>query len=234
LRALPSTGYTGFDENLKAIFDLDQQRAEDIVREANGDVSQIAAKIDQDALRGAVALEDEKLFQQFSRAHPSQLVPVLTEAREITRRILGSILKDRTKLQELEKAIEESPSEFETYYANLDIVQGIHISSEWSFQDDDVTPRLRVHFTALNERIVFNASLDWDDIIFVVYRLIQALRDDLDHLKLLAPEVREGINLNDAYGDRVAKRMSNIRKDLEVIKEKFCELGFSKDDFGLD
>jgi hypothetical protein len=69
LRALPSTGYTGFDENLKAIFDLDQQRAEDIVREANGDVSQIAAKIDQDALRGAVALEDEKLFQQFSRAH---------------------------------------------------------------------------------------------------------------------------------------------------------------------
>jgi hypothetical protein len=38
----------------------------------------------------------------------------------------------------------------------------------------------------------------------------------------------------DAYGDRVAKRMSNIRKDLEVIKEKFCELGFSKDDFGLD
>jgi hypothetical protein len=116
LRALPSTGYTGFDENLKAIFDLDQQRAEDIVREANGDVSQIAAKIDQDALRGAVAPEDEKLFQQFSRAHPSQLVPVLTEAREITRRILGNILKDRTKLQELEKAIEESPSEFETYY----------------------------------------------------------------------------------------------------------------------
>jgi hypothetical protein len=127
LREIPSTGYTGFDENLKAIFDLDQQRAEDIVREANGDVSQIAANVDQDALRGAVALEDEKLFQQFSRAHPSQLVPVLTEARQITRRILGSILKDRTKLQELEGAIEESPSDFETYYANLDIVQCIHV-----------------------------------------------------------------------------------------------------------
>lgn len=56
----------------------------------------------------------------------------------------------------------------------------------------------------------------------------------LDHLKLLAPEVREGINLNDAYGDRVAKRISIIKKDLEVIKEKFCELGFSKDDFGFD
>ncbi len=235
MKALPSTGYIGFDEQLKAIFDLNPQRAEEIIRGANGDVRQIADEINNDALRAAIALEDEKLFQQFARAHPSQLVPILTEARDITRRIFGSILKDQAKLKEIENAIGDWPPEdFQKYYANLDIIQGIHTSSEWMISDGDVTPKIRVHFTSGNERIILNSALDWDDLVFVVYRLTQALREDIDNLGLLTPEKRSEFNLKNEYGDRVAKRISHIRKDIEVIQEKFCELGFSKSDFGCD
>ncbi len=235
MAAIPSTSYSGIDEGVQAIFDLDLDATRKLVQEANGNVEFIVAHVDKAALRAAVALEDETLFERFSKAHPTQLIPVLTQARERVRSVLGDILANTEKRQELDKAIDEAiaEGEFEEYWSNLDILQSIHISSEWAFKDGEVTPRLRVHFTALRERIIFNSALDWDDIIFVAYRLLLSLRDDMENLKLLSEEPRSQINIKSDYGDRLAKRLSNIRSNLDEIRDQLCALGFSKEDFGF-
>lgn len=100
--------------------------------------------------------------------------------------------------------------------------------------DDAVTPKLHVIFAANNQRIIFNAAIDWDDTIFIAYRLIQELAQDFDHLKLLAPEVRDRLNIKEYYGDRVAKRISDMRKDLDIIQENLLKLGFGTDDFDTE
>src|SRR5262249_1892 len=102
LGEIPSTGYAGFDEDLEAIFKLDRKNAEDAIKAASGNISEIAKKLDRNFIRAPLGLEVPKLFETFARDHPRQLVPVLTEAREIARGVLGDLLTDPVKRQELD------------------------------------------------------------------------------------------------------------------------------------
>jgi hypothetical protein len=105
LRQIPSTGFAGFDEALQALFELDQAKAEETIRTADGDLSKIAAGISHDAIRAALSLEDDDQVKQLSRAHPRQLTRLFDEAREISRRLFGTILKDPEKRAQLARII---------------------------------------------------------------------------------------------------------------------------------
>jgi hypothetical protein len=62
---------------------------------------------------------------------------------------------------------------------------------------------------------------------------MQDLREDFDNLSLLTPEARNSVNMKKRFGDRMAKRLSSISKDIRVIRDRLIEIGFSIDDFDM-
>jgi hypothetical protein len=131
-----------------------------------------------------------------------------------------------------ESVAQQGPSD--EYYDSLNYFSNIRTYSEWQISDKAVTPRLRVHFTGFRGNVIFDTSFDWDDAINVAYRLTQQVREDVEHLNLLTPQAQKTVDLKNEFGDRIPKRISAIVKDLREIRDKFCELGFSRDDFDFE
>jgi len=157
-----------------------------------------------------------------------------TQAREITRRLLGPIVQTPEKREELERLLPAPSGDDQQTWADLGVFRGLDTQSEWVFDSGEVTPRLRLVVYSFKDRVILNSPLDWDDVIFIAYRLIQALRDDFGNLDLLSEEARKTINMKSEFGDRIAKRMSNISKDVKVIRDRLKTLGFSDTDFDIE
>jgi hypothetical protein len=234
LREIPSTGSSGFDEGLRGLFQLKLGQAEETIRTAQGDVKKIIAGIGRDIVRVALTLEDDENLEMFFRADPPKLQPLFEEARTITRKLFGEVLRDPGKRAQLADALFEPPPKLDEYYASMGFVNIIEATSEWLFDVDEIRPRLRVLLMSPSRSVLLNSTLDWDDIVYVAHRLINEMRDDFKNLEYLTPEARRRIKVKSEFGDRVAKRMSIISKDLKVIRDKLCELGYSKDEFDLD
>jgi hypothetical protein len=234
MESIPSTGFFGFDESLKAVFAIDQEAVASIVSAAKGNIKEIVEKVDRQVIRAAVALEDENLFASFTRPYPQQLTPVLTDARRITRAIFGDILQKSSTLNDLDEASQE-PSD-QAYLENLDTVNGVSATSEWRFdrKAGSVVPGLRLSATNPGDKVLLNVYLDWDDAVYLCYRIMQELYEDSKNIEFLSPELRKSTNLKERYGDRVAKRMSNMIADLKSVRATLCELGFSREEFAPD
>ena len=235
MKEIPSTGFAGFDEGLNAVFAVDPKEAQSIVKAADGDIEEILKKLDKRVARAAVALEDQNLFDRFASAYPEQLIPVLTEAREITRRIFGNIIRDPDERHDLDVASQTDETD-QNYLENLDAISTILMTSEWRFnlEGGSVIPGLKLSISNPGDKLLLRAYLDWDDAIYLSYRLLQELLDDSKNFELILPQAREKTNLKELYGDRVAKRVSSMLNDLKVIRAKLCELGFSRNDFAPD
>lgn len=225
---LPSTGYSGFDAGLNALFQLNQELAVKIISDCNS-VEELLEKLPKEILKTVVALENDELIKMFARANPRQLDPILQSARATSRHLFGKFLNDPKKLYELDQATSEDESVDSAIIDALNRIDNITSLSTWVIADGEITPSQRFLFRTASEKTIIDTTLDWDDTIFLTYRIIQELNHDLDNLSLFSSSQ---FNLKDKYGDRLAKRLSNMQKDLLEIKNKLCDLGFAADDFG--
>lgn len=235
MKKLPSTGFAGFDDNLRAVFDINPEDASAIVKDANGNVEHILDKIDKGVVRAAIALQSKELFDAFARAHPEQLIPILRQAKEITGRIFGSILDDPKKREELDNAI-DNREPTTANLENIDAINSVTMTPEWKFNlpARSVIPGLRMSLFNPGEKVLLRTYLDWDDTIYLCYRIIQELLEDANNFELISAEAKKNTDLKDLYGDRVAKRISNMLRDLKDIRSMLCNFGFSKSDFAPD
>jgi hypothetical protein len=233
-REIPSTGFGGFDAYLEDLYQLDTDEVEKKVA-AGVSVAELVNELGAGPFRVATAVENRVWIRLLTRANPKQLVPFMEETKDLTRRLFGPILDDQAKRAELEIALDDTETvEKPAFPEAFNVVSRISFASAWELGRGSVTPRLRVVFRSWEDRMLLDSTLDWDDIIYVAYRLVDALRDNTANLELVAPKVRENLDLKGDLGDRTAKRINLMIEDLREIRAKLIELGFSKEDFGLE
>jgi hypothetical protein len=226
----PETGYPELDADLGLLFDLEGRGDLDGL-----DIEELVQKIGIRPVRLAYFLtEDGAFIERYARADPGKLRPILNRARNIASTLFGYIFNNPDRREEFEVFLKGSSPAEHAFYKQLRVIEKVFTFSEWRLFEGFAMPRLRVSFINGDDEVLLDCSLDWDDLIFVSSRLIDELRDDLENLDLLAPVVRERLNLKSEFGARISSRIKELEVNLQHIKKVFTTLGFSEQDFSAE
>jgi hypothetical protein len=208
------------NQDLDALMELvshyGTDQVQQFVDEYKDDIESLVSVFGMAALRFSVILDVDaydRIRGLLDSAHQERL----EKNYEIVKTAVGSI----SKTAAIERIFhsEDSSDYAASMEGSINRINRVEPKSTWFLDDGGVEPRIRFIFANYQFRqVLLDTTLDWDDIVFLASKLIEALRNDISRTeKYLAASER-------AYAHGALKT-ENFMKNYNNLRNAVMEIG---------
>lgn len=210
------TGIKGLDKDLKVLFDICESKKLVTIKNAiaNKKISNddFAKVVPESLVRLALALTGPQ-FNLFLDDVYKNSIPLVKQAKSLIEKHFGNLFENEAAKSLLKKHTEEPEDKGESLADK--VISRVSHYRVWEGNPPELTPAVHIGFKNKKGKILFDSTLDWEDLSFVLEALAEVLAGLLDKGKSLAKDKQ--IDLSDAQ--KVGERIRKTLEEFEKIKK---------------
>lgn len=226
------TGNKQLDADLKELFEICESEKLNTIKKAIADkdisIDDFVKLVPESLIRlssNLVGAQFNLLVEKLS----GDCIPLITKAKSLIEKHFGNLFENEGAKSILKKEMRESDIHEESLADKA--ISAVAYYREWYGTPPELTPSVEMGFKNKKGKILWDVSLDWEDLSFLLEALSEILNGLLDKGKPLAEH--ELINLSDTkkIGERIRKTLEsfeNIKKLAPIYKIKIKARTHSK------
>lgn len=225
-----STGLPALDEDLYDIYWSGIEKLFDRYKREELSAREVIERLPQNAIKAMFFLVDEKGFNQLLNDIHPDANEFVRSVQKLAKDYFLPLLEDQNAYR-LAAAIRDEPSKAQlNSRLSRNRISNVRSDSAWNF-GAEIEPAFEAILMSDDDNVLLKSRMNWDDAIFVAYRLIDevvAQSADLDNLSDLA---KEKLDVKELYGQRVPLRLKKIDDDIRELRRILIKLGYQEGDF---
>lgn len=187
-----------------------------IINENDDDIEGLVSHFGIDALRFSVILDIEA-YDRLSGLLDSKHQEILEKNYENLKSAIKSI-SEKTCIERIFHS-DDGGAPNTSIDASLNQINRIEPKSAWFFDRGGVDPRIRFIFANYKfQQVLLDTTLDWDDIVFVASKLVEALRDDINRTEAFLDSKHKAYAQGALKTDNFRKNFEDLQNALRDIK----------------
>lgn len=213
------TGSIELDEDLQALFELLSESTKvNTVKEAISDSSltfeQFIDVVSPDIVRLSSSLLTKEKYAKLLKSLPENAIATVKKAKSMIEKNFGDILNHPAIKSILRDGQRDEKSETETLTGDaFNTIEDITWVQTWRKTRSGLLPTARLGLQNNRGKILLDSTLDWEQLSYMIYRLMQVFSNLLENAK--AAVELEQLDLSDR--DRLAREIRYMQELLDNI-----------------
>lgn len=217
------TGDKQLDADLKELFEILGSEKLNTIKKAiaNKEISidDFAKVVPESLIRLSYILTGAR-FNLLVEKLSEDSIPLITKAKSLIEKHFENLFENKSARSILKKTIERDVSEDSLADKSI---SGVGYYRVWIGSPPELTPAVQMGFKNNKGKILWDVTLDWDDLSFLLEVLTRVLDGVLDKGKSLAENEQIDLSDSETIGERIRKSLEtfeNIKKLAPIYKIK--------------